>query len=132
MKAGLARFASAAANHLGLVYAHWKPNEELPGGRIIVVDGPYFANRALHERVMQDNAEAGNDPIDMLVCVGPSGIGIPGLDGSRVAMLFGCGVSQFGMRRMTMSAMLILPTIINSESYITNLAEASKGGRLSI
>lgn len=72
MKAGLARFVSTVARHLGLLYSEWESNAELPGGRIIVVDGSYFADRSLHERLLQANADDRNEPIDMLFCVPPS------------------------------------------------------------
>jgi hypothetical protein len=72
MKAGLARFASSAARHLGLLSTEWEANEEVPGGKVIVVDGSYFANRALHERLIESNALDGNEPVDMLFCVPPN------------------------------------------------------------
>ncbi len=36
------------------------------GGRVILVDGLYHADRNLHDREMRDNADDGNSPVDML------------------------------------------------------------------
>lgn len=71
MKAGLARFVSAVARHLGLLYDEWEANPEVPGGRVIIVDGSYFKDRSLHDRLMRHNADDGNSPVDMLFCVPP-------------------------------------------------------------
>jgi hypothetical protein len=71
MKAGIARFVSSVAHHLGLLYSEWEPNEEIPGGRVIIVEGSYFQNKDLHERLLQANALDGNSPIDILFCVPP-------------------------------------------------------------
>lgn len=71
MKAGLARFVTAVARNLGLLRSGWVPNEEIPGGRVIILEGSYFANRSLHDRLITENAEDGNAPIDMLFCVPP-------------------------------------------------------------
>lgn len=72
MKAGLVRFVSSVARHLGLVSSGWEANEDAPGGKVIVVDGSYFASRALHDRLLRENAGSGNQPVDMLFCVPPS------------------------------------------------------------
>lgn len=72
MKAGLARFVSAVARHLGLLHTEWEPNLALPGGRIIVVDGAYFEDRHLHDALVRRNSEDRNAPVDMLFCVPPS------------------------------------------------------------
>ncbi len=80
MKAGLARFATAMARNLGLLADEWEPNEELPGGYVLVVDGPYLRDRSLHERLLQQNADDRNQPVDMLFCVPPDMV-ITGRDG---------------------------------------------------
>lgn len=72
MKAGLARFVSAVATHLRLPYVQFEANEEVPGGRVIIVDGSYLANAALHTQLLENNARAGNEPVDMLFCVPPT------------------------------------------------------------
>ncbi len=72
MKAGLARFVSSVAGHLGLLYNEWEANQELPGGRVIILEGPYFSHKSLHDRLIDLNKRDGNSPVDMLFCVPPS------------------------------------------------------------
>ena len=48
------------------------PNFHAPGGRVIVVDGDYFADEALHTQLNRASTEAKNTPIDFLYCVPPS------------------------------------------------------------
>jgi hypothetical protein len=71
MKAGLARFVTGVAEQLNLPYSNWQPNEEVPGGRVIIVEGSYFHSRSLHDQLLRENADDGNQPIDMLFCVPP-------------------------------------------------------------
>lgn len=71
MKTGLARFASAVARQLGLLTAEWEPAAEMPGGKVVIVDGSYLSSRALHDRLVRQNAEDGNEPVDMLFCIPP-------------------------------------------------------------
>ncbi len=68
MKPNLARFCNLVASHLGL---KWEvtPNGGQDGGRVILVDGNYFASRDLHDDVCAANRHAGNQPLDMLLCV---------------------------------------------------------------
>jgi hypothetical protein len=68
MKANLARFANAVARRLGLAW-YTEPALEMPGGRVILLESDYFADRSLHSRLLQDNAKAGNCPLDMLMCL---------------------------------------------------------------
>jgi len=72
MKASLAEFCNAVAKALGLV--SWKVgvHAEAPGGRVVIVEGDYFAKRSLHEDLLADAAAAGNQPIDLLGCVPPN------------------------------------------------------------
>lgn len=72
MKAALAQFANALAEELGLGGWRVKANEDAPGGRVIVVEGDYFASRDLHDRLMRSNETDGNQPVDALVCVPPA------------------------------------------------------------
>ncbi|MDQ2808442.1 MAG: DEAD/DEAH box helicase family protein [Chloroflexota bacterium] len=72
MKTGLARFVSSVARHLGVQNADWEANEELPGGQVIIVDGPYLYDRQLHDTLVTRNSEDQNSPVDMLFCVPPS------------------------------------------------------------
>lgn len=95
MKAGLARFASAVARNLGLLSTEWEPNEEVPGGRVIVLDGSYFANRALHDQLLRGNAQNGNEPIDMLFCVPP---GLVGHGSGQARSLAAAMIEQWGQR----------------------------------
>ena len=71
MKSALARFANELAAEIGLAGWQVEENTDAPGGRVIVVDGDYFAGRELHDRLMLANEEDGNQPVDTLVCVPP-------------------------------------------------------------
>lgn len=72
MKRNLASFANALADALGLTGWCVRPNEEASGGRVIVVDGDYFAVADLHAKLVREAAMLGNKPVDMLACVPPS------------------------------------------------------------
>jgi hypothetical protein len=72
MKSGLARFASTVVANLGLGYDSWEPHPDISGGRVVIVDGPFLADRALLDSLVASNAEAGNAPVDMLFCVPPA------------------------------------------------------------
>jgi hypothetical protein len=71
MKAALADFCNAVAARLGLV--SWKvgANPDAPGGRVVIVEGDYFADPALHRDVVAAALAAGNQPVDLLGCVPP-------------------------------------------------------------
>lgn len=68
MKANLARFANAVARHLGLAW-RTEPALEMPGGQVILLESDYFADQDLHKRLLDNNAKAGNCPLDMLMCL---------------------------------------------------------------
>lgn len=72
MKANLAHFANQFAADFGL--AGWKvnANADAPGGRVVIVEGDYFAIADLHQHLIDRNAADGNQPVDMLMCVPPS------------------------------------------------------------
>jgi hypothetical protein len=72
MKRNLASFANALAYALGLAGWRVQPTEDASGGRVIVVEGDYFAANGLHARLVSDSARLGNEPVDMLACVPPS------------------------------------------------------------
>ncbi len=72
MKAGLARFITQFASALGLGQWNILPNTDAPGGRVILIEGDYFANRDFHEQLIQYNTADGNHPVDMLACIPPS------------------------------------------------------------
>lgn len=70
MKAGLARFVNAFAQEIGIAWQA-EPNIDAPGGKVIIIEGDYFKQPALHNEFIQENKAAGNFPVDMLVCVPP-------------------------------------------------------------
>lgn len=72
MKTNLVRFANAFSEAMGLHSSRIVPHEEAIGGRVIVLDGSYFASDALHRRLMEINHSDGNAPVDMLFCVPPT------------------------------------------------------------
>jgi hypothetical protein len=85
MKRNLAAFANAIADALGLAGWHVRPSEETSGGRVIVVEGDYFAIPGLHARIIKEAAQLGNESVDMLACVPPSLVTKDG-EHSRVAV----------------------------------------------
>jgi AAA domain len=72
MKASLAKFTNYVSEELGLGGWRVEAHHEAPGGRVLIIEGDYFASREVHDRLMQGNAADGNQPVDMLVCVPPS------------------------------------------------------------
>ena len=71
MKANLAHFANQFASALDLPGWSVDANTQAPGGRVLVVEGDYFAVPGLHQRLIDLNAAGGNWPVDMLMCVPP-------------------------------------------------------------
>jgi hypothetical protein len=71
LKRNLASFANQVAHALGMPYWQLEENDEIPGGRVIVVDGDYFSVDGLHDRVVDACKSQGNQPVDMLACVPP-------------------------------------------------------------
>ena len=73
MKAGLTRFISTFAGQMGLPPEEWKANQEVPGGRVIIIEGSHkISDRAFFAKLLEYNRDAGNEPIDMLFCVPPN------------------------------------------------------------
>ncbi|MBA4064859.1 MAG: hypothetical protein C0501_14325 [Isosphaera sp.] len=72
MKQNLVRFANELAFLLNAPGAAFVPEEQATGGRVLILEGDYFADPNLHTRLLADNATAGNQPIDMLACVPPA------------------------------------------------------------
>ena len=73
MKAGLTRFISALAGELGLQQSEWTANEQVPGGRVIIVVGEQIEQaRDMLSNWIEQTRQAGNEPVDMLFCVPPS------------------------------------------------------------
>lgn len=72
MKASLTRFVSTLAGQLGLSPNEWRANEQVPGGRVIIVEGESIYQQSFFTDLMAYNTAAGNEPIDMLFCVPPN------------------------------------------------------------
>jgi hypothetical protein len=72
MKAGLGRFCNEMAAALGMGTWNIAIHPDAPGGRVVVVEGDYFADRALHDGLVVAAAQSGNQPVDMLGCVPPT------------------------------------------------------------
>ncbi len=91
MKANIARFAVRFAEALGVggVHSVPQPNQNIPGGQVIIVEGDYFSDSHLHEKLTAQLRSAKNAPIDQLFCV-PPGMVKSTSDGARqstVAMM---------------------------------------------
>lgn len=71
MKAGLTHFISSLAGQLGLPADEWQANEQVLGGRIIIVEGETLYQKSFFTDLLTYNANAGNEPIDMLFCLPP-------------------------------------------------------------
>lgn len=72
MKAGLTRFIAKLAGELGLPAYEWKANRDVPGGRVIIIEGVEFPQKLFFTDLLAYNGNAGNEPIDMLFCVPPN------------------------------------------------------------
>lgn len=68
LTSNLCRFVTEFASAVNLAWDQ-DPNDELLGGRVIVVEGDY--TQSLHEEIMQAHAQKGNFPIDSLFCLPP-------------------------------------------------------------
>jgi hypothetical protein len=77
MKANLANFANQFAAALGLPGWNVDANAQAHGGRVIVIEGDYFAVPEVHRRLIDLNATDGNQPVDMLMCVPPKLVKYP-------------------------------------------------------
>jgi hypothetical protein len=67
LKTNLCRAVRTFAEANGLEW-DLEVNEEVSGGRILLLEGPY--TRDIHEKVMSAHRRAGNAPVDSLFCVG--------------------------------------------------------------
>lgn len=72
MKSCLAKFVTLFASAMGLGGWDAVPNIEASGGKVIVVEGNYFADRSLHDSLFSTNEDDGNRAVDMLFCIPPS------------------------------------------------------------
>lgn len=77
MKANLGEFANAVASRAGL---NWEilPSTKAAGGRVIISREPFHQTSGLHEELLRDAAELGNQPVDFLYCVPTSSVNIHG------------------------------------------------------
>lgn len=74
MKANIASFVADVAVELGLDDWDLQPNPEAAGGRVIVVDGDLASEPHRVAELIQEAAELGNFPVDLLACVPPDGV----------------------------------------------------------
>jgi hypothetical protein len=73
MKRNLATFARALSVEADYRY-ELEPNPQASGGRVVLLNGSYSEHPELHDELITDNNLAGNEPIDFLFCVPPSGV----------------------------------------------------------
>lgn len=73
MKANLARFVNAAADLAGLNWSV-EPNPSAGGGRVILLRGGLSNHTSLVQQLLAAAKAQGNDAIDNLFCVPPSGM----------------------------------------------------------
>ena len=90
MKANLSRFVPAFASALGIDYPVSATNTDAVGGRVLIVEGDYFATPEIDRELTETNRRAGNRAIDMLFCVPPSLVrrGEDGIPASEPANVF--------------------------------------------
>jgi hypothetical protein len=71
LKSNLGRFAGVMAQEFS--QPHWRLDVtgSVPGGRVVVLDGDYFASREWHDAFKNQNIADGNKNVDMLFCVPP-------------------------------------------------------------
>ena len=69
MQSNLCEFANTFASQMGLPDWRIDPNPRIPGGRVIISNGPGFLDETLYDELAKENCDAGNAPIDMLFCV---------------------------------------------------------------
>ncbi len=86
MKAGLSRFVNSFAREIRLPNWEVQESPEAAGGRVIIVEGDYFADLGLHRQLMADAVAAKNEPVDLLTCVPPSLV-TTGQDGEPASVL---------------------------------------------
>jgi len=72
LKAGLCQFAHAVARQLDLPNWQLDPDDDMYGGRVIILEGLYSEERSFHDQLMSLTQHSNNHPIDMLFCVPPS------------------------------------------------------------
>lgn len=75
MKRNLAVFAGALADYAG-IELDILPSDKAGGGRVVLVQGDWASQRALHEELAAAAKSAKNEPVDSLFCVPSSSIEI--------------------------------------------------------
>lgn len=73
MKSNLAVFANAVAERAGLDW-QVEPNDQAPGGRIILTSQPLKDQPELIATEIERAVNQGNAPVDLLICVPPSDV----------------------------------------------------------
>lgn len=54
-------------------FSEWSANEHVPGGRVVIVEGAKtLPNKRQFETWINETRQAGNEPVDMLLCVPPN------------------------------------------------------------
>ncbi|HEY0771869.1 MAG TPA: DNA/RNA helicase domain-containing protein [Sphingobacteriaceae bacterium] len=71
LKEGLCVFAQTFARHLGLGEWNIEPDQNVHGGRVVILEGLYAEDRTLHDSILGRHLADGNAPVDMLFCVPP-------------------------------------------------------------
>lgn len=72
MKSNLTRFVSDLASQFGLADWDLDPNNDAPGGRVLIVEGDLAADATLYGKLAAEALALGNHPIDLLACVPPA------------------------------------------------------------
>jgi hypothetical protein len=71
MKSSLCKFVMTFADDLGFIDYGLEPQDDVHGGKIIVLFGTYYT-KDLHDALVKQNKQDGNDNIDILFCVPPN------------------------------------------------------------
>jgi len=74
MKLALCTFARSFSEHLKLGQWDIEPNQEIHGGRVVVLEGRIGEQRQTFDRIIAEVRAEGNEPVDILMCVPPSQI----------------------------------------------------------
>jgi hypothetical protein len=72
MKSNLAAFANTLAREIEREGWEVEPNPDAAGGRVVIVEGEYFRDWSIHERIIREARAVGNKPVDLVVCVPPT------------------------------------------------------------
>ncbi len=75
MKSNLTRFVSDLAAEFGLADWDLDPNNDAPGGRVLIVEGDLAGDATFYAKLAAEALALGNHPIDLLACVPPTLVG---------------------------------------------------------